>query len=324
MNKLYRDLEKKLGRYAVPNLTVILIGCYIVGYILTLASPGVTSYMTLEPALILKGQVWRLITWLVIPPSSLSIFTIIMLFFYLSIGRTLEKTWGDFRYNVYIFGGILVTVIAAFICYFVFARIYGSGLVFSSGGTSPFSTYYICLSIFLGFAATFPDARVYLYFIIPIKIKWLGILYVAFLVYDAINYGRAIAAGFTGGWVYIVAMAAALVNFVIFFLTTRNVRRLSPNEIRRRRDFRKAMAAGAGGAASGGAGSSTAGSQGAPRMKAGFDRPLSGQGVPRHRCEICGKTDLTDPDMDFRYCSKCSGSHEYCSEHLFTHVHIQP
>jgi len=323
MNKIYQKLENKFARYAVPNLTVIIIGCYVIGYILMLINPQIVSYMTLEPHLILKGQVWRLLTWLVIPPSSLGIFTIIMLFFYLSIGRSLEKAWGDFRYNLYIIGGIIITIIAAFICYFVFSAAAGHGVVFSSGGQSPFSTYYICMSIFLGFAATFPDAQVYLYFILPIRIKWLGILYAAFLVYDAVGYIRAIAAGYTGGWVYLVAMAASLVNFVIFFFTTRNIRRLSPQEMKRRKEFRQAMAASqarsAGSApgpyanrdASGGCGARSAGNRG------------TSEPVPRHRCEICGRTDITDPDMDFRFCSKCSGSHEYCSEHLFTHIHIQ-
>ena len=324
MNKLYQKLERKLGRYAVPNLTVIIIGCYVIGYILTLINADIAAYMTLEPYLILKGQVWRLITWLVIPPSSLSIFTIIMLFFYLSIGRSLERAWGDFRYNIYIFGGIILTIIAAFICYFVFSAMAGHGVVFGSGGRSPFSTYYICMSIFLGFAATFPDAQVYLYFILPIRIKWLGILYAAFLVYDAVGYVRAIAAGYTGAWVYIVAMAASLVNFVIFFFTTRNIRRLSPGEMKRRQEFRKAMAASAArqqGSAPGANGSGTsAAGYGNGRPAGGREASAS---TPRHRCEICGRTDITDPDMDFRFCSKCSGSHEYCSEHLFTHIHIQ-
>ena len=322
MNKIYRGLEKKLGRYAVPNLTIIIIGCYVVGYILTMINPGITAYMTLEPHYILHGQIWRLITWLVIPPSSLGIFTIIMLFFYLSIGRSLEKAWGDFRYNVYIFGGIIITIIAAFICYAAFSSVYGHGIVFGSGGSSPFSTYYICLSIFLGFAATFPDAQVYLYFILPVKIKWLGFLYIAFLLYDAVNYGRAIAAGYTAGWVYIAAMAAAVINFVIFFLSTRNTRRLSPDELKRRREFRKAMAAGSAGAAAAKTAEKPGNASTAGRPSIEYSRP-SGGAVPRHRCEICGKTDLTDPDMDFRFCSKCSGSHEYCRDHLFTHVHIQ-
>ena len=71
MSRFYRALEKRFARFAVPNLTVIIIGCYVIGYILQLIRPGIAAYMTLEPALIVKGQVWRLVTWLVIPPGAL-------------------------------------------------------------------------------------------------------------------------------------------------------------------------------------------------------------------------------------------------------------
>ena len=325
MNKIYNKLERKLGRYAIPNLTFILIGCYVIGYLLTLFNSGVEAYMTLEPALILKGQVWRLITWLVIPPSSLNLFTIIMLMFYLSIGRSLENTWGAFRYNFYIIGGIVLTIIAAFVSYAVFSLIYGMPVMFGSGSSSPFSTYYICMSIFLGFAATFPDVQVLLYFVIPIKVKWLGYLYAAFLLYDGIGYVRSIMNGYTGAVVYLVAMVASLLNFVIFFFSTRDFRRFSAGEIRRRRAFSRGVREGErvryervnkpGSTQSQNRTENMAGEGSAAPSAAG--RPA------RHRCEICGRTDVTDPDMDFRFCSKCRGSHEYCSDHLFTHTHQQ-
>ncbi|MBR3231087.1 MAG: hypothetical protein IKF75_00250, partial [Lachnospiraceae bacterium] len=181
MNRLLRKLEQKYGKWAIPNLTTVMIVCYVIGYVLLTVNAGIISYMTLEPGLILRGQVWRLITWIVIPPSGGtfagfgSLFIVIMLFFYYSIGRSLERAWGMFRYNVYILGGMLVTVIAAFICYFVFSAIYGGSV---SVGMY-FSTYYVTTSMFLAFAATFPDAVVLLMFIIPVKVKYLGILYFA-------------------------------------------------------------------------------------------------------------------------------------------------
>ena len=109
--------EKRFGKYAIPNLTLILIACYIAGYVIDLFSPGLVQYLTLEPYRILHGQVWRVVTWLLIPPASLDIFTIIMLYFYYSIGTALEKTWGTYRYNVYILNGILFTVLASLLCY---------------------------------------------------------------------------------------------------------------------------------------------------------------------------------------------------------------
>ncbi|MBR5761970.1 MAG: hypothetical protein IKX87_08120, partial [Lachnospiraceae bacterium] len=104
--------ERKFGRYAIKNLSMILIICYAIGYLLILipAFNPVLGYLTLNPAAILKGQVWRIITWVLVPPTfSFDFFTLIMLFFYFSIGRTLERTWGDYLFNVYVFSGILFT-----------------------------------------------------------------------------------------------------------------------------------------------------------------------------------------------------------------------
>ena len=162
-------MERKYGRYAIHNLSAYIIGIYVVGYLMYFFMPNIFSWLTLEPYYILRGQIWRLVTWLLVPPSSPDLFTIIMLFFYYSIGMSLENTWGAFRYNVYIFMGILSTVVGAFILYAVLG---GGGLF----GNSLFSTYYINMSIFLAFAASYPNERVLLYFFIPIKMKWMGYL----------------------------------------------------------------------------------------------------------------------------------------------------
>ena len=91
-------LERKYGRYAIQNLPMIMVVLYVVGYVIDLLFPSALSLFQLEPYDILHGQIWRLVTWVIIPPSSLDIFTIIMLYFYFSLGRTLEQTWGPFRY----------------------------------------------------------------------------------------------------------------------------------------------------------------------------------------------------------------------------------
>ena len=102
-------LERKLGTYAIPRLMNWFIGGYVIGYILMAISgatnSGILSLMTLEPYYILHGQIWRLVTWILIPGDggSINLFTLIMLFFYYSIGTNLERTWGTFYYNVYLF-----------------------------------------------------------------------------------------------------------------------------------------------------------------------------------------------------------------------------
>ena len=153
-------LERKFGRYAVHNLTTYLIGTYIIGYAIRLFIPDMMIWLYLKPGAILHGQIWRIVSWILVPPQGSLLEIVIMLMLYYSLGTTLERTWGAFRYNVYIFSGILFTVLGAFVLYIL----YGSGADFLGGY---FSTYYINLSIFLAFAASYPDMELLLYFILP-------------------------------------------------------------------------------------------------------------------------------------------------------------
>ena len=316
MNKFLNNLERKTGKWAIPNLTMLMIGCYVIGYILQMISPQVFSYMTLEPAYIMRGQLWRIVTWILIPPYQMSgdfiggIFTVIMLFFYMSIGTSLERTWGIFRYNVYIFGGMLLTFIACFLSYFIFSAIAGQPVLIGEF----FSTYYLVMSMFLAFSATFPEARVYLYFIIPIKVKWLGILYFVMMLYDCGSYFRFVLQGNLYYLVPIIAFVASLLNFFIFFFSTRDFNHYSPKEIKRRRDFQKSMAENR---------ARFAENVRNVRAQQSADSASRSSGkTARHRCVICGRTELTDPELEFRFCTKCEGNHEYCMEHLYTHKHI--
>lgn len=268
---ILNKMERKFGRHAIHNLSIILIGCYIAGYVIEIFSPNILFWLTLEPAYILRGQVWRLITWVLIPPERFSIFTVIMLFLYYSLGTTLERTWGAFRYNVYIFSGILFTVIGAFIVYFATG---------SANVGLAFSTYYINMSIFLAFAASYPNMQLMLYFIIPIKIKWMGLLYGAIIIYEFVR----------NSWMGRAAIFASLLNFILFFIANRNYNKISPKEIKRKQTFRKEV--------------------------------NSARAVTKHKCAICGRTEDDNPDLEFRFCSKCEGNYEYCQDHLFTHEHV--
>lgn len=98
-------LERKYGRYGIPNLTMYMVICYVLGYLLMYINPGMLSMLSLEPAMILKGQIWRLVTWVIYPPQTgnFLLFAISIFFFYYPIGSSLERTWGTFRYNLYIF-----------------------------------------------------------------------------------------------------------------------------------------------------------------------------------------------------------------------------
>lgn len=316
--KILRKLEMKFGRYAVRNLSMIVIMLYVIGYIMQLTAPGLLDYCRLSPEMIFRhGQWWRIVTWVLVPPESLDIFTIIMLFFYYSIAKILERTWGDFLFNVYIFGGMILTVIGALVMYGIFMAAGTPAAILNAQVIPMFcSTYYVNMSIFLAFAMTYPDMQVLLYFFIPIKMKWMGYLYGAFLIYQFIK---------TPVWSGRLLMIISLLNFLIYFLSTRNLKRLSPQEFRRRANFRKAVS---GQRRNPFAGREPKQQSGNVRSGESMRKPQPGftrinPGGARHRCCICGRTELTDPGLEFRYCSRCQGNYEYCQDHLFTHVHVK-
>ena len=271
-------LERKFGRYAIHNLTLYLIGGYIIGFGAYMFVPNLLNLLTLEPAYILHGQSWRIISWVLIPPSGNIFTTVIMMLFYYSLGTALERTWGAFRYNVYIFSGILFTVIGAFLLYLIVG-------VDAVGYGVFFSTYYINMSIFLAFAVSYPDMEVLLYFILPIKMKWMALVYAALTIYDLVR----------GNLFTRIAIIASLLNFIVFFLSSRNVKPYMPKEQMRKRKFKQEQ-----------------------------ERPhMTYAGGARHRCAVCGRTELDDPNLEFRFCSKCNGNYEYCQDHLFTHEHVK-
>ncbi|MCM1173808.1 MAG: hypothetical protein NC341_02020 [Blautia sp.] len=281
--------EKKFGKYAIRNLSIVLICCYAIGYVIQLLLPWLEPYLRLNPYAILHGQVWRLVTWILIPPPGSNIFfTLLMLYFYCSIGTTLERTWGAYRYNVYILGGMLFTILGSFLmmgCAYLFLKeeilFYGAERLFLVGSQF-FSTYYINMSIFLAFAATFPDVSVLLMFIIPIKVKWLGVVYAVMLFFSFLQ----------GDFFTKFAIASSLLNFIVFFFTSRNMMHLNPKQIHRRQEFKR-------------------------------DIRRNTNRITKHKCAICGRTEVDSPEMQFRFCSKCDGNYEYCEEHLYTHTHIK-
>lgn len=288
MNYLNK-LERKFGRYAVPNLSKWLIIGYAVGYVCyyleQFTSLPVLNFLMLDPAKVMRGQIWRLVTWVLMPPSYTNIFFyLIMMMLYYQLGNALERTWGTFRFNAYIFGGVIFTVIGVMATYFVL-RALGMSEAFYMGYSV--STYYINLSIFLAFAACYPEMQLMLYFIIPIKIKWLAILYAVMTVFSFMS----------ASWTGRIMIVMSLMNFLVFFFTTRDYHKVSPSEIKRKRDFRAQTRQ--------------------PKMRRG-DGALY-----KHKCAVCGRTDLDDPTLEFRFCSKCEGNYEYCQEHLFTHEHVK-
>ena len=282
--KLINKLEKKIGRYAIPNLIVYLLIGYVIGYVLYLIEPlrSILALLRFDPASVLNGQVWRLFTWVLVPPSTTNVlFYAIMILFYFQLGTVLERVWGSFRFNLYIFGGIIITDIAVMLGFFILAALGNPEVSFIGYYVS---TYFINLGIFLAYAMTFPENKVLIYFIIPVKMKWLGIVYGALVTVDFI----------LSGWGGKIVILASLLNFLIYMFVVG----IGPSrsQMKRKAQFKKSA------------------NEGIKKVAPG--------GVT-HKCCICGRTNLTDPNLEFRYCSRCMGNYEYCNEHLFTHQHVK-
>ncbi len=329
-------MERKFGRYAIKNLPLIMIILLVAGYTLRFIAPSAANYYAFIPEYIMRGQVWRLISWVLMPPTTLDIFTVIMLLFYYWVARTLAETWGDFFFNVYIFGGIILTDIGMMITYAILNNSLTTAA--STGAASSVymemvympayvTPYYILTSILIAYALTYPNMQVLLYFFIPVKMSWMGVLYAVFVIYDFIRAGMIVPR---------VVIGCALLNFALYFLMTSDLRKISPSELARKARFRRA---------SRGSSAKDSGLSGMFNKKPGEKGPYANgnahnatnpnrksfnsgytkvnPGGTRHRCTICGRTELDDPNLEFRFCSKCEGNYEYCNDHLFTHKHIK-
>lgn len=184
-------LEYKYGKYAIHNLMPVLIGAMGIVFIADLLlSSRVSLYgaLTFDRAAIFSGQVWRILTFVVLPPSTSLIFILFSLYFYYLIGTSLEREWGALKFNIYYLIGIIGTIIAGFI-------------------TGYADNYYLNMSLFFAFAMFYPDFQILLFFILPVKIKWMAWLDAAFFLYMFI----------IGDWSARASIIAALLNFLLFF-----------------------------------------------------------------------------------------------------------
>ena len=263
-------LERRFGRYAIRNLPLYIVILYAFGAVMNYVSHSFYMNFSLNPFMVLHGEPWRIVTFLVATPGTSIIFLVFVLLFYYSIGESLVQVWGAFRFNMYVLCGILGTIASAFIVYAVVPTPY-----------IYMDTYYMNLSLFLAYAAIFPNMQVYLYGILPLKVKWLALVDIVLLGFSFVQ----------GGLGARISIVVSLLNFILFYFSSRNYKRISPKEVRRKRTYRRKV--------------------------------QQASGSSRHRCAVCGRTEEDGPELEFRFCSKCNGNFEYCNDHLFTHTHVK-
>ncbi len=310
-------LERNIGKAAIPNLMRYVIFGSAIVYVISLMAPTAVFFLNMDPAQVLKGQVWRLITFVFVPSLGNPFMTALSLFCYYWIGGALERTWGTFKFNFFFFVGVIAIDIVLFIAHFLG---YSLTLMYHQAG-------YLFQSMFLALATMYPDFQVLLLLIIPMKSSWMGYISAALLIYEFI----------VGALPVKLLILASMAGYLIFFgpvLYQRVMRRVKKDQFQRKMNpgqSQNPFAAGRNASQNdyGAAGRSAFRPDPQtppPQSRTAQSRPAQGSvitNVAFHRCTICGITELDDPNMTFRYCSQCNGNYEYCENHIRNHQHIQ-
>lgn len=274
----------KHPRLGIPGLMRYIVIGNVLVYLLDLFSIGGgaigSGLFSFNTSAILSGQIWRLVTFIFVPYSSQGIFFFaITLYFYYFIGTALEREWGSNKFTVFYFFGVLLNILIGFLV----------------GGAS---MYYVNMSMFFAFATLYPDLQFLLFFIIPVKAKWLAWIDGAYFAIAVIQYLLA------GRFLLALVPIVAILNYLLFFAS--DIGNLFSG-MKRRAQWK----------------AQTRPSYGGPKVVNFHDRKTQAKENYLHRCAVCGKTDVSDPQMEFRYCSRCNGYYCYCADHINSHVHIQ-
>ena len=264
-------------RFGVKNLMLyIVIGNLLVWLFSMMDTTGTLSYLlAFSAADILRGQIWRLVTFVLVPGSGNLILLAVSLYFYYFIGTTVERQWGQAKFTVFYLSGMLFQIVFGLLVY----ALAGLNVVFTG--------YYQNLGLFFAFATFFPDLQVLLLFFIPIKVKWLALIDLGLFVW------MIVTTSFPANLLPVVI----LLHYVVFcggWL----IDYIRPARVKQRAktvSFKRE----------------------AERIR----REQASQPY-RFKCAVCGRTDVSNPELEFRYCSRCAGYHCFCMDHINNHVHF--
>ncbi len=265
-------------RLGIPRLMLYIVIGNLIVFCFDLFSAGTFSgFLGFHSAAILHGQLWRLVTFVFVPLYSGMggiFFLALSLYFYYFIGSVLEREWGTTKFTLFYFIGVLFNIAVGFVV----------------GGAS---MHYVNLSMFFAFATLYPDMQFLLFFVIPVKVKWLAVLDAVLFALDMAEMALA------GEYLLVLLPVVAILNYFLFFWSYL-AERLSRNRARAKHQQ----------------------SQAPINFRAAQKKAKETKGY-MHKCSVCGVTDADDPNMEFRYCSKCDGYYCYCMEHINNHVHVR-
>ena len=303
-----RNLRNRFERFClkhrdkgIPNLMLyIAIGSGLVYLLSQFDNSGVLyELLRFDKALILKGQIWRLVSYVFThAPGSNLLLTLVFLYFFYNLGSAVERSMGTFRFNLYYFSGVLLMDLFAMIFCPTEAVTYGGQLIPAEAFVIAIYSnmaFYLHLSLLLIFATTNPQSQFLVFFIIPVKAWFMGLVYLLIIAFEIYNYGAYFP--------HNLFPLAATANYLLF--AGRDIGNLFPF-IRHSPRHRAAKP---------------------PHSGPIPFRTASGQqkqtSVYSHRCTVCGRTDTTNPELEFRYCSRCNGYHCYCEDHINNHSHVE-
>ena len=280
----------------IPNLSLFMaIGTFLVTLLSELGYPQIYNLLLFDFSSILHGQVWRLITFIFTMPADV-FSALLLLYFFTSLGRTVENYMSTFKFNLFFLSGILLMDLFG-MCFGGYYFFKGEFFIENcSGYFNESMAFMLYLSIVLCFSTVSPDSHFLLLFIIPIKAWILSLFYFIYFGYIVL-YGILHHGPFPQYLFPIVGLA----NYFLFF--GKDALNLIPLSWRRKRKPKIKKATG------------TIPMHNQPKQKV--------SAAYNHRCTICGKTDVSDPSMEFRYCSRCNGYFCYCEEHISNHEHVE-
>ncbi len=309
MKRLRRGFERfcfQNRNKGISNLMLYVVLGNAVVYLLSMVAQNYVLYDVLcfDRNLILQGQVWRLVTYVFTSFSSSANLLLVAISYlcYFSIGKAIENQWGTFRFNLFYLSGVVLMD--------VFAMAFGGTPVESGGYLLDFSSYYrsmgmsLNLTLFLSYATLYPDTHFLLFFIIPVKAWIFALLDLVLTIWEIVSLSYPVLA-FPHNLFPLVAIG----NYLLFF--GKDVLNLIPLswQVKAERIGKKKAVNKTG----------TIPFSGGPDYK---PLPIIEEHYT-HRCTVCGKTDVSNPELEFRYCSRCQGYYCYCEEHIGNHEHIE-
>lgn len=279
--KLLQNFEKRVDRFlwkhpnfGIHNLMLYVVIGNAVIYLLSLmdSSGTLSYYLVFSANRVLKGEIWRLITFVFVPRTSSIIGMLLLLYFEYFIGRLLEQAWGKGKFSVYYLLGMAFTIL------------YGLIVRLLTGNDVMLDAVYLNLSMFFVFATLWPENRVLLFFIIPIKVTWLAYAEAVLFLISMIRGGTLLP-------------LIGILNYFLF-CGDQLISRIQPW-------FRRVFG------------------KGAEYRRASRQAQRDAKTLPYiYKCAVCGRTDAEYPELEFRYCSKCVGYHCFCQDHINSHVHF--